>query len=85
MENLDRQVTSNKIESVIAKLTTKVQYHGDSLVNSIKHLNKFNSYTLGSMNILTILSLLTNEHNVIFHFCFVLLNLFHQCLMVFKI
>ena len=38
MENLDKLDTSNKIESVITKLTTKVHDHYDSLVNSIKHL-----------------------------------------------
>lgn len=38
MENLDKLDTSNKIESVITKLTTKLNDHYDSTVNSIKHL-----------------------------------------------
>lgn len=38
MENLDKLVTSNKIESVITKLTTKFHDHYDSLVDSIKYL-----------------------------------------------
>ena len=61
MENLGKDwlLLTRFNQSLQTSQQTKVQDHGDSLVNSIKHLKKFNNYTLGSMDILTINS--TNQ------------------------
>ena len=40
LENLNRQITRNEVESVIKKFQTKVQNHTASQVNSTKHLKK---------------------------------------------
>ena len=40
IENMNRPITSNEIETVIKNLPTKVQEQMASQVNSIKHLQK---------------------------------------------